>query len=129
MSTKRCPTCKEIKDVSEFDKNRRNKDGIHSQCKKCKYADMARYRATEAGREDYRKRSKKYKLENRDKLNARKIIEWGIRSGKIIRPDKCQNCGIECRTEAHHHAGYDKLNAKNVKWLCKKCHSVADRQR
>ncbi len=32
---KRCPGCKEIKPYSEFGKSKCEKDGYHSQCKKC----------------------------------------------------------------------------------------------
>lgn len=33
---KKCSICKEIKILSNFNKNKRNKDGLHSDCTKCK---------------------------------------------------------------------------------------------
>lgn len=46
MQTKRCSTCKEIKPVSEFNKNRSAKDGLQKQCKDCHRECVRRYRAT-----------------------------------------------------------------------------------
>ena len=36
METKICSKCSEEKELIEFDKYKTGKDGIHSQCKKCK---------------------------------------------------------------------------------------------
>lgn len=35
MATKRCRKCKKTKPLSQFYKNPRAKDGVHSYCKKC----------------------------------------------------------------------------------------------
>ena len=35
METKRCSKCKEVKAVSEFNKNKANKDGLRGECKSC----------------------------------------------------------------------------------------------
>jgi hypothetical protein len=44
METKICRTCKKEKPLSEFNKDRRQKDGFATQCKECKHAyDKARY--------------------------------------------------------------------------------------
>ncbi|MGO4890417.1 hypothetical protein ACJ2A9_21935 [Anaerobacillus sp. MEB173] len=34
---KLCANCNTLKDVTEFHKNKRNKDGLHSYCKECNY--------------------------------------------------------------------------------------------
>lgn len=47
MTSKTCTKCKEVKETSEFYKNRRMKDGLASQCKSC---------------------MKQYQSENRDKI-------------------------------------------------------------
>lgn len=36
MTTKKCTTCKEIKDISEFTKDTSAKSGLNTQCKKCR---------------------------------------------------------------------------------------------
>lgn len=38
MKTKVCARCKEAKPISEFHKNSRNSDGLHSYCKDCNKA-------------------------------------------------------------------------------------------
>lgn len=35
MKTKICPRCKEKKDINEFYKDKKTKDGLHYSCKKC----------------------------------------------------------------------------------------------
>lgn len=50
-----CPTCKAIKDVSDFHRNKARYDGLSSICKICK---------------SYAKKS--YKLKNRDKISAQR---------------------------------------------------------
>lgn len=35
MKTKRCSKCGKVKSVNEFHKDRINKDGLRSECKKC----------------------------------------------------------------------------------------------
>jgi len=41
METKKCSTCKEVKLVSEFDKDHRYKSGYRSQCVECRYSVFA----------------------------------------------------------------------------------------
>jgi hypothetical protein len=38
MKTKICVRCKEVKPISEFHKNSRSSDGLHSYCKDCNKA-------------------------------------------------------------------------------------------
>lgn len=53
---------------------------------------------------------------------ARSVYK-AIKSGKLTRPDRCQECGKECRPDAAH-ADYN--NRFDVRWLCKSCHSKWD---
>ena len=39
---------------------------------------------------------------NRHKTNARRSIAYAVKTGKVIRPDSCSDCGCECIPEAHH---------------------------
>ncbi len=41
---KKCSKCQEQKELSEFNKNKGNKDGLHHQCKKCKREIDVQYR-------------------------------------------------------------------------------------
>lgn len=72
MNEKRCSHCKEIKPLSEFTKDRRNKDGLNNYCRACKklYNDAQKeYRA------EYQKmHPEKYGLKSRPKTpESRKI--------------------------------------------------------
>lgn len=59
---KECGTCHELKDVSEFYKDKRNKDGILTQCKECGKIYKKRNKDHIAAYQ------KEYYQDNRDKL-------------------------------------------------------------
>jgi len=50
MKTKRCSRCRLKKSVFEFSKNRRQVDGLQSQCKECSALSQGEHRARDAGR-------------------------------------------------------------------------------
>jgi len=54
---------------------------------------------------------------------ARKKVYRAIRTGRLIRPDACQECGQSCRAQAAH-ADYSR--PLDVLWLCASCHAVWD---
>jgi ribosomal protein S27AE len=56
--------------------------------------------------------------------SKRKIVYYAIKTGKLVRPNKCSSCGKECRPEAHHQ---DYKKPLMVVWLCIKCHRSVDR--
>ncbi len=47
------------------------------------------------------------------------VISTAVASGKVVPPNKCENCGIETRLHGHHE---DYSKPLEVKWLCPKCH-------
>lgn len=57
--TKKCACCGIEKDVSEFHKNSRNKDGLHSYCKQCNAIKAKKFNATLKGKENVIKAQKK----------------------------------------------------------------------
>jgi hypothetical protein len=61
---------------------------------------------------------------HRDRKRARVAVQNALRRGKLVRPTKCQDCGIECKPEASH-GDYSK--PLDVKWLCRPCHILRDR--
>ena len=73
MQTKRCPRCKIIKQISEFSKSYREKDGLQINCKSCNKIISAQYRANNVEKE--RERHAKYHSENKEAINAR-ISQW-----------------------------------------------------
>ena len=50
INTKACARCGEVKPFSEFHKNPRNRDGLHSYCKVCNKAGAAAHLKTEKGK-------------------------------------------------------------------------------
>jgi len=38
----------------------------------------------------------------KDKSKAVAKLNWAIKSGKIVRPNKCERCNIACKAQGHH---------------------------
>ena len=52
-----------------------------------------------------------------EKIRAREMVHYAVKTGKLIKPDKCK-CG---KTPVYaHHKDYNQ--PLKVVWLCKKCH-------
>lgn len=66
-----CSKCKETKETSEFHKNKRSTTGFHNQCKICRSGESKEQKLNHyyANRDDYAKRAKTWKVENRDRWN------------------------------------------------------------
>lgn len=68
----------------------------------------------------------------KNKKDARWKVRNAINAGKLVRPDRCQECSAPNKPasngrstiEAHHHKGYDY--PLDVQWLCCKCHKARD---
>ena len=53
---------------------------------------------------------------------ARRQVQSAIRSGRLVRPDKCDYCGEGGRKIHAHHEDYKK--PMDVEWLCTRCHGT-----
>jgi len=75
-----CSKCKEEKDLSEFYKHKKNKDGYWYACKACKAGRSKKYR--EKNKESIRVKKKKYREDNLEiiskKNKAYKKEKWGV---------------------------------------------------
>lgn len=137
---KRCSKCHELKPDTEFYKDKRTKDGLKYQCKKC------HTKTTIATRDEnkHRRANKEYmsrtyqkspdklraywrtRTENDPKkLKARSLLNSAVRHGKIRRPMRCEKCGAVGMVYAHHE-NYDK--PLDVEWLCADCHGGRHRR-
>jgi hypothetical protein len=67
---------------------------------------------------------------NRCYRNAYQTVYRALLSGRLTKPEVCQNCQ-EAPTpiEAHHYMGYARENWLNVKWLCRMCHHLLEGKR
>lgn len=101
---KRCGACGEIKPLTAFDRSGRHADGRATRCRQCKRTYERQYRAAYPERKA-----------------ARNAVEQAIRSGRLQRPHRCDDCGRECLPRAHHES-YDPRHRLAVEWLCQSCH-------
>lgn len=137
---KRCSKCHELKPETEFYKDKRTKDGLKCQCKKC------HCKTTVATRDEdkHRKSNKEYmrrayqsdpdkvraywrtRAENDPKKSkARSLLNSTVRNGKIQKPTCCERCGAIGMVYGHH-SDYSK--PMDVEWLCADCHGEQHRR-
>lgn len=60
-----------------------------------------------------------YALANPEKIKARSALDYAVRSGRVVRPDRCEACGGVGPVEGHHP---DYALPLDVVWLCRRCH-------
>jgi 5-methylcytosine-specific restriction endonuclease McrA len=60
---------------------------------------------------------------NRILRDAHHAVERAIRSGRLMKPDVCQQCGSDRQVQAHH-TSYEPDQWLNVEWLCTDCHNA-----
>ena len=55
------------------------------------------------------------------------IVAKAIKSGELVKPDRCGECNNEAsRILAHHD---DNTKPLDVRWLCPSCHSIYHRKK
>jgi len=100
---KRCSVCKEVKELSEFNKDKYGTGGIRAQCKLCQYTIQAHY----------------YKNE-KCKTQAKERARSAFKKGLILKPLFCELCGKPGNLEKHHP---DYVKPLTVMWIHRACHS------
>lgn len=50
---------------------------------------------------------------------AHAAVARALKSGVLVRPDRCEDCETPCKPDAHHD-DYDR--PLEVRWLCRRCH-------
>ena len=137
---KKCSKCGEMKELTEFYKSKRNKNGHQYKCTVCCSAYEKIYQLTESGKEararsdakhaltekgkaTHSKSDAKYRSKYPLKHKAVKAVNNAIRDGKLTRPTRCSQCGIECKPDGHHRS-YLKEHRLDIIWLCRQCHTT-----
>lgn len=69
---------------------------------------------------------KRWQAQNMEKHRAHNRVYYAISVGKLVRPETCEHCGLECKPQAAHH---DYSLPLDVLWLCAPCHSRYDASR
>jgi hypothetical protein len=90
METKICSKCKEEKNVCEFNKEKRNKSGLRSECKLCrKLTRKINYEINRPNILEVKEYRKKYYQNNKNKFNDYYKLKYQnnvlYRIGKIVR--------------------------------------------
>lgn len=61
------------------------------------------------------------RLFEKDKARAQAAVSSAIKSGSLINPGLCSECGSNRCVEAHHD---DYAKPLAVRWLCRSCHKI-----
>ena len=139
-SMKRCARCGETKSLDQF---RLFASGYQSYCDPCRLEASRRWR--QANPDRVRTNLQRWKAEHREtelaaarRWKARhperayvmrlagQRVHYAIKTGRLVRPTTCEECGANDRkiTAAH----YDYARPLDVRWLCHACHVVWDHQ-
>lgn len=139
---KRCTKCGLVKSLSDFAKDKRRADGRHAQCKACRNAYGAQYRADGGlNKQDYGDRYRgRYSskstswwrawiAKNVGSRRAHKTVAAAVKSGRLpkVTDQVCAQCGKQA-TGYHHTQGYSRENRLKVIPLCDKCHRTLHAQ-
>jgi hypothetical protein len=140
---KRCSSCKQEKDQSEFYTDKKAKDGLKSQCKKCHSLCSVRTRDIDKHRESNKNWMRRSKYYTREEVRERELLRCRVKNrswhakarnlanravdlGFLVRPDVCSVCGAEgVKTHAHHD---DYSKPLDVRWVCIDCHGKLHRK-
>lgn len=137
---KRCFKCGLEKSIEDFYEHPRMTDGHLGKCKDCAKLDMRVDRATKPRVREYdraranlphrialRKRvTKEWRAKYPERAKAHQTSSNAIRDGKLSKATLCEGCGLSKRLEKHHP---DYSKPLLVVWLCKPCHTIADKIR
>jgi hypothetical protein len=137
-----CPGCSRWLDAGRYYRKNRTPNGLTSQCRACHAEGNMRTRdpvtSCDANRA-YMRRARARdpeKFRTRDRLAstkrtkdahtiARQSVNNAVRSGRLIKPNACANCGLEKKLTGHHH---DYSKPLDVEWLCHECHGLRHRR-
>jgi len=130
MKNKHCRKCKRLEPevVLHVNSKRLKKDGTMGysySCRECESERCRAYRKTEKGKEVWRNLIRRQYANHRLETRARQNLNYHIRKGHITRPNVCENCLTEKKTEGHHE---DYTKPLDVRWLCRPCHRLVDQK-
>lgn len=94
---------------------------------------LERKRRERKARPEYESARKKHWRDENSEANrmlrqAHHAVESAVKSGRLVRPGKCQECRRFGPVQAHHE-NYHPDHWLDVRWLCALCHALADRSR
>lgn len=114
MKTKPCSKCKEIKPLTEFNKNKNLKYGVQSQCRDC----TKQWRPTPEARLISNKRTREW---NRKKSSG--FTPKDFQETLANQNNKCAICGTDDPGKTNWHADHDHKTKQKRGVLCQKCNT------
>lgn len=75
-----------------------------------------------------RQRASRQRADEKRKRVARESVRKGVKCGTLAKPSQCEACGSNDKLQAHHIAGYEPQDRRDVQWLCAKCHGKTHRK-
>lgn len=115
MKTKMCSKCHKEKPISQFSKNKNEKDGLKRYCKECVASDTKSYRKRNLDKINLKKRQSYHQ----EKLEANKRTEQQLKAGSKV----CSVCGVEKPMSEFYQRGNGGFYAR-----CKECEHEAQRK-
>jgi len=130
---KRCGSCGEEKELSDFHDDKKAADGRQFRCKDCKreyckehYAKHSKrikeqvgmYQQTDAGKASRKRCAETYRRSCPQKAAAQNKLNRAVAGGVITR-QPCAVCGSADSVQGHHP---DYTKPLDVVWLCRSCH-------
>ena len=109
------------RDCRECNNERRRKDKVRLRPIKAKWEQEWRKNNPEKAKAVDKKKAGKY----RKKARIVSKVNWAVKTGKLIKPKKCECCERKHKRIEGHHMDYDK--PFEVIWLCRLCHGFAHR--
>lgn len=117
--TKICRRCQKEKLKSEFNQNRKSKDGLQSYCRGCQADYIAEWDAGKGNREKRSKYVARCEAKTPGRKTANYVLRKAILAGIIVKPEWCEIDACE-KPPIGHHEDYNK--ELEVMWLCRRHH-------
>lgn len=120
--SKTCSLCREEKNLLDFFRSSKNKDGLQAYCKSCckKSKQNSGWKKEPRKRREY---ANKYRANNTPKVIAWKLMNLAIRTG-FLKKMPCEVCG--CQDSLGHHESYQR--PLDITWLCAAHHGARHKE-
>lgn len=135
MTTKQCYKCKEVKDITEFNKNKLKNDGHHTVCREC----MKKYLQTHYSnnKEYYRTKARNWETFNYNVISSLKANTECCDCGHFYDPVCMDFDHIHLKqfniSSAFRNHGYSLLKIlkeiENCELVCANCHRLRTKKR